>query len=220
MRYDRNRPLISEKDQEILASKRVAVLGLGGLGGYLAHGALRMGIKKLTLIDYDVFSTSNLNRQLFSSEENLGSYKADVLKDQLEKIDSQANIKIHKKRVQGLGDQALFKESDLILDGLDSANGRLILMDLAMKEGIPLVHGAISAFEGQVAFLEPDKNRMELIYPRDFKETKTNLAILPSFIASLQLNKMLKYFLFEEDLEKNVLFKYDLRYGDFYKILL
>ncbi|NLY73452.1 MAG: hypothetical protein GX079_07150 [Tissierellia bacterium] len=221
MNYDRNRPVISEKDQALLGEKTVAILGLGGLGGYLASGALRLGVRKLILIDYDTFDETNLNRQLFSNEENLGRLKVEVAKEELLKIDPQAEIIVYNKRVQAIGDLVLFKGTDLIFDGLDSVVSRLLLMEIAMELGIPLVHGAISSFEGQLAFLDPDKNRMELIYPRkDLGASKTNFSFLPSFIASLQINKMLKYFLFEEDLERNVLFRFDLRNRDFYKIQL
>ena len=75
-RYTRNFPAISPEEQEILKEKTVTVIGCGGLGGYLINGAARLGIGKLRLIDCDVFSESNLNRQLFCTEKNLGKSKA------------------------------------------------------------------------------------------------------------------------------------------------
>ena len=81
MRYLKNQPLISTEKQELLAKKKIVILGLGGLGGYLAHGALRLGIGKLHLIDGDVFHESNLNRQLFCTEKSIGQAKVDIVKE-------------------------------------------------------------------------------------------------------------------------------------------
>lgn len=220
MNYEGNRPLISPEDQYLLGKKKIAILGLGGLGGYLAHGALRLGVRKMILIDGDVFDDSNINRQLFCTGETLGKYKVEVVKNALLAIDPGADIRIYKKRIQSVEDADLFDNVDLILDGLDSISSRYLLMEIAMKKNVPLIHGAIGGFEAQLAFLEPDKDRMKTIYPWEEEISSANLSFVPSFLASLQVKMMLEYFLLREDLEKNTLIRIDLAGLHLYKIPL
>lgn len=73
-RYLRNK-ILSEENQQLLKESKVVIFGMGGLGGYVAEGLTRIGIGELVLIDYDVFSESNLNRQRFSYEDNIGKKK-------------------------------------------------------------------------------------------------------------------------------------------------
>ncbi len=219
MNYKRNRPLISEKDQEKLAGKTLAIVGLGGLGGYVAQGALRLGIKNLILIDHDTFDRTNLNRQLFSSERTLGEFKVEVVKRELLLIDPSADIRIHRRKIKSLQDGGLFEGADLVLDCLDTIHYRKLLMELAMERGLALVHGALGDFQGQVALLEPDKNRMKLIYRGAGEAESASLSFLASLVASLQLKLVLEYFL-ELDMEKNTLFRLDLREMEIEKIPL
>ena len=76
LRYSRNKNLMSDDEIILLSQKKVCVLGLGGLGGYIVEMLSRIGVGSLTLVDGDVFDETNLNRQLFSSMNNLGSSKA------------------------------------------------------------------------------------------------------------------------------------------------
>ena len=75
-RYERNIGAITEAEQELLLKKRAAIVGCGGLGGYIAEFLARLGLGHLTLIDGDAFTVSNLNRQILSLETNLGQNKA------------------------------------------------------------------------------------------------------------------------------------------------
>ncbi|HZK09945.1 MAG TPA: ThiF family adenylyltransferase, partial [Clostridia bacterium] len=125
-----------------------------------------------------------------------------------------------KKRIQRIEDADLFTGLDLILDGLDSISSRYLLMEIAIKKGLPLIHGAIGAFEAQLAFLEPDINRMKVIYPWEEEVSKANLSFVPSFLASLQVKMLLEYFLSRPELEKNTLIRIDLRDLQIYKIPL
>ena len=76
LRYSRNKNLMSDDEITLLSQKKVCVLGLGGLGGYIVEMLSRIGVGSLTLVDGDVFDETNLNRQLFSSMNNLGNSKA------------------------------------------------------------------------------------------------------------------------------------------------
>lgn len=219
MNYDRNRPLIDEEKQGILGERTVALIGLGGLGGYLAQGALRLGIRSFILIDGDIFEKTNLNRQLFSSPSNLGRAKVEVAKEELLKIDPSAKITIHKKWIKSPEDSHLLEGADLILDGLDSAESRRLLMEIGEKMNLPLVHGALAGLEGQFALLDRTEY-LDRIYGSGEVAEEANLSFLPSLVASFQLKLMMDYFIFPEKLEKNVLFRISLEDMEIIKIPL
>ena len=92
-RYERN-GIITDDEQNRLKRTKVAIVGLGGLGGYVAEQLVRLGIGELVLVDGDVFNESNLNRQLFSTEAAIGHSKAEVANARLKAIDSEATEKV------------------------------------------------------------------------------------------------------------------------------
>lgn len=206
MRYERNKPLIDEPTQNKMESLTIGIVGIGALGGYLAQGALRMGFKKLIIIDDDVFQESNLNRQLLATENTLGESKVYVAKRMLEEIDSTAKITAHQKRIKKVDDALLLQEADIILDGLDNIESRKVLQKIAIHLHVPLIHGAIGNWDGQVAFLTPDKNRMEKIYPDGEEVQKVaNLVVMPMLISARQLALLVQFLMEEGNVEKNVL---------------
>lgn len=217
-RYERNKPIITGEKQRELKGKTVAVIGIGALGGYLAQGAVRLGIGNIVLIDKDVFSETNLNRQLFSNEETLGKAKVAVAKRELLKINSQVNIKTHQKYIKDLSDSKYFEGADMILDGLDNIASRRIVQKIAMALEIPYVHGAIGDWDGQAALLTPDRDRIADIYQdlNDDERQVANLVVMPTLISARQLALMVQYFIDAELVEKNVLRRVNLK--EYYEI--
>lgn len=163
-RYGRNYPTISEEEQAALQQKRVLVAGCGGLGGYLIEFLLRMGVGEITAVDGDVFEESNLNRQLLSSEADLGKQKA----LQAEKRAKQINTHVHFRAVAAFldGENAyhLVNGQDLVLDALDNIPSRLLLEDVCRQCGVTLVHGAISGWNAQVAVVPPGSGLLHQLY--------------------------------------------------------
>ena len=78
------------------------IVGLGGLGGHLADNLVRLGVSKLMLVDFDVFEVSNLNRQLYSTQHNIGDYKVHVLREQLQKINQDCLIEVSIEKIEDL----------------------------------------------------------------------------------------------------------------------
>ncbi|MGM0397243.1 MAG: HesA/MoeB/ThiF family protein [Bacillota bacterium] len=210
-RYDKNKSLIKEEEQKILAEKAVAIIGAGGLGGYLAEQAVRLGVGKVIIVDGDVFEESNLNRQRFSREDNLGEWKAFEAKKALEKINSEVQILAYKDRISKENAHELLKEVDVVLDGVDNARTRLVLQDICRERHIPLVHGAIGGWYGQVSVVMPGDDTLSSIYTdpdaRGVEKDLGNPSFTPALVASYQVAEMLKLLLGKgETLRKKILY--------------
>ncbi len=213
-RYDRNRELISQEDQRILKNATVAVVGLGGLGGYISEGLARLGVGKLILIDFDIFEESNLNRQLFSTEENLGCSKADAAKERLNLVNSEVHYRFSKERLTEGNALELLKGAKIVVDALDSIETRLILEKACHSLNVPLVYGAIGGWYGQVSFIEPGDHTLRLLYPdpnaKGIEKTLGNPSFTPALVASIQVAETVKFLLGRGTLLKKKLLMIDL----------
>lgn len=139
-RFSRLVPLFGEDGLEKLKNARVAVFGLGGVGGHLAEALVRGGVGSLDLIDADVVSESNLNRQLVATSSAIGKAKVEILRDRL--LDINPNASITPRRVFFKPDTAdLFDFSayDYIADAIDSVTGKLELVLKAKEAGVPII---------------------------------------------------------------------------------
>ena len=125
---------------EKLSRARVAVFGLGGVGGYVAEAHTRSGIGALDFVDHDVVSESNLNRQILATVETLGRYKADVARERALSVNPDAVV--HAYRVFYTPETAArfdFSRYDYIVDAIDTVTGKLSLVEEAYRTGTPLV---------------------------------------------------------------------------------
>lgn len=221
-RYDRNRELISEREQERLTEAVVAVVGLGGLGGHSSEELARMGIGHLILIDFDVFDESNLNRQLFATEETLGHSKAEKARERLTMVNSDIVYSVHDVPLTSDNARELLLGAEIVVDALDSIPTRLILKDACRELGIPLVYGAIGGWYGQVSFIEPGDDTLDLLYPdptaQGIEKKLGNPSFTPALVASIQVAETLKYLLGKGNLLKNKVLLIDLLCQD-YQIL-
>lgn len=145
-RYKKNcGSFITEEQQNILLTKTFAVIGVGGNGGYIAEFLARQGCKKLILIDFDNFETSNLNRQIFCNERNLNLNKAEQAVEQLKKINSSIEYEYYCFPF-GVYEIPSMQECDMIFSAADgnqyTSECRKALWNLIL-EGIPLVEQCI-----------------------------------------------------------------------------
>lgn len=204
-RYNRNYSSISEGEQEIIGNTRVAIVGLGGLGGHVLEGLARIGIKKFHLIDKDVFDETNLNRQLLCMEDNLGKSKAVEGLNRILKINHNIEAKVFNSKLDENSIEML-RNVDIVVDCLDSIEGRFQLESLCEKLNITLIHGAIRGYYGQVAVSTPNNRIFSKIYKttREDDESFGNLVITCMVIASFQVNLLLRV-LFNEKIEELIL---------------
>jgi molybdopterin/thiamine biosynthesis adenylyltransferase len=163
-RYLRNFGTLGIEGQVALARSHVAVVGLGGLGGYLVEGLARMGVGTLTLVDGDTFFDHNLNRQLLSSEAVLGVSKARVAAERVRQINAAIEVSAHPVYADRENLDGLLAGVDVVMDALDRLPIRMILQDAAAQLNIPMVHGAIAGTMGQVMTILPGDPGLKALY--------------------------------------------------------
>ncbi|MCR4752585.1 MAG: tRNA threonylcarbamoyladenosine dehydratase [Eubacterium sp.] len=136
----RTEMLIGSKALEKLAASRVAVFGVGGVGGYVVEALARSGIGALDLIDRDTVSLSNLNRQIIATRDTLGAYKVDAAEERVLSINP--DVKVHKHCCfylpENHGD-IRFEDYDYVVDAVDTVTAKLDIITEAQKLGIPVI---------------------------------------------------------------------------------
>ncbi len=163
-RYLRNIGTIGMEGQTQLLRSTVAVVGLGGLGGFVTEALARMGVGNLILIDGDVFEEHNLNRQLLSAEDHLGAHKAAIAAQRVVAVNGAVEPVAHAVELTRENLPHLLEGADVVVDALDSLPTRLMLQDGAQKLGIPMVHGSIAGFLGQVMTVFPADPGLHALY--------------------------------------------------------
>lgn len=209
-RYDRNKNCISALEQQKLGAFCIAIVGLGGLGGYIAEELARIGVGRLILIDGDVFEETNLNRQILASEATMGRPKAEVAKERISQINPLVQTKAFVQRLTSQNATDLLDGAHLVMDAVDTIPTRRLLQDVCEVLNLPMVHGAISGWYGQVAFIRPKDRLFDYLYPIEAVhgiETELgNPSFTPALVASLQVSEAVKWMLGKgELLEKKVL---------------
>jgi len=154
-RYLRNLGTIGLEGQARLLRATVAVVGLGGLGGYIVEALARMGVGRMILIDGDVFEEHNFNRQLLSAEAKLGMGKVQAARRHVAEINSAVEVIGHTATLTHENLPQLLEGADVVVDALDRLPTRLLLQEGAQALGIPMVHGSIAGFLGQVMTIFP-----------------------------------------------------------------
>jgi molybdopterin/thiamine biosynthesis adenylyltransferase len=163
-RYARNVGTIGLEGQAKLLQATAAVVGLGGLGGFVTEALARMGVGRLILIDGDVFAEHNFNRQLLSAEGKLDMVKAEVARQRVAEINSAVEVTVCAVMLTGETLPQLLREADVVVDALDRLPIRLILQEGLQALGVPLVHGSVAGFLGQVMTIFPGDAGLRGLY--------------------------------------------------------
>lgn len=214
-RYERNIPALSEGECALLRTKKVAVIGCGGLGGHLIELLARIGVGAMTVVDGDVFESSNLNRQLLSEVSLLGVTKAKAAADRLARVNPDVAVRAEAVFLDESNAQDLIEDCDAVLDALDSISARKILAKACAKAGIPLIHGAIRGWVAQTAVSMPGDGLLDLLYPDGVAvRDKSVLSFTPALCASMQAALCVKV-LTGRPVETGTLYYFDLLNQEF-----
>ena len=219
-RYQRNLGVVIPSEQAKLLQSKVAIIGAGGLGGTVLELLARMGIGKLIIVDKDLIVDSNLNRQILSTEKNLGQSKTEFAVKRVKEINSSIEIVGYSVFINSDNVKKVIEGAEVVVDALDNLPSRFVLQKACRDLKIPLVHGAIAGFNGQLTTIFPEDKGLELIYgsDRDLPEHGSEVelgapTVTPALIASLEAQEVVKILLKRGKLFRNRLLYLDIEEG-------
>lgn len=198
-------PELGEEGQQKLLAAKVLVVGAGGLGCPVLQYLAAAGIGTIGIVDDDIVALNNLHRQVLYSVNDIGLSKAERAADILSQLNPEINIRSYNERLTNENALIFFDEYDIIIDGTDNFSTRYMINDACVLLGKPLVYGAISQFEGQVAVFNVRQNgdvasaNYRDIFPQPPKEDEVLncaeagvLGILPGIIGTMMANETIK----------------------------
>jgi len=205
-RYSRHLliPEVGIEGQLKLLQSRVLLIGAGGLGSPASLYLAAAGVGTLGIVDDDRVDASNLQRQIAHSTEALGDWKADSAKRTIEALNPDVDVVTYKERLTSENvDRILADGWDVILDGADNFPTRYLVNDASVWHDIPVVHGSIYRFEGQVTVFKPqDGPCYRCLFPQPPPPELAPscaeggvLGVLPGIVGSLQTNETIKLLL-------------------------
>lgn len=138
--FARTRILLGEEAMEKLSKARVAIFGIGGVGGYVCEALARSGVGAFDLIDSDKVSLTNLNRQIIATHETVGRYKTEVMRERILSINPQAEVKTYQCFFlpENAG-QFPFEKYDYVVDAVDTVTAKIELVLKAQEENVPVI---------------------------------------------------------------------------------
>ena len=199
--------------QKKVISSKVLVIGMGGLGCPLALYLAGLGVGKIGIVDNDKIELSNLNRQIIYDYDDIGKYKVDVAKKRIKNINKDIFIKSYKLRLSKNNILNIIKGFDIICDGTDNFETRLLINDFCLKMRKVLISAAVSGFDGHIFKFNFKKKTpcfrcyMPELPPNDNNcETEGVTPTLTGMMGTLQANEVLNSILFNKtDNEKKMI---------------
>jgi molybdopterin/thiamine biosynthesis adenylyltransferase/rhodanese-related sulfurtransferase len=202
-RYSRHLliPEVGEEGQLKLLQSRVLLIGAGGLGSPAGLYLAAAGVGKLGIVDADVVDETNLQRQVLHSTGSLGEPKVDSARRRLTELNPDVEVTAYRERLTSENvDRILGEGWDVIVDGADNFPTRYLVNDASIWHGIPVVHGSIFRFEGQVTVFKAHEGPCyRCLFPQPPPPELAPscaeggvLGVLPGVVGSLQANEALK----------------------------
>lgn len=207
-RYSRHLriPEVQEAGQLKLKGSHVLMIGCGGLGNPASLYLAAAGVGQLTIVDDDIVDVSNLQRQVLFSESDIGQPKVVAGKNALLRLNSNMNITTVQERVTRENVDQLVSGKTIVIDGTDNFETRYLVSDSANKFKVPLVHGSVYRFDGQVSVFYPSSHEEASCYrclypeapPADLAPSCMEagvLGVLPGVVGMLQAVEAIKVIL-------------------------
>jgi molybdopterin/thiamine biosynthesis adenylyltransferase/rhodanese-related sulfurtransferase len=204
-RYQRHLlvPEIGDEGQLKLLDAKVLLLGAGGLGSPAALYLAAAGVGTIGIIDMDVVDESNLQRQILHNLDRIGERKVDSAKKTLTGLNPDVDVVTYDTRLGADNIMDIIAGYDVIIDGADNFPSRYLLNDATVKLGIPVVHGSIFRFEGQITVFDPRngptyRDMLPEAPPAEFAPSCAEagvLGVLPGIVGSIQALEALKLIL-------------------------
>lgn len=216
-RYARNRTTFSLDDQRRFLEARVGVIGCGGIGGHVVEGLARLGVGTIVAIDPDSFDESNLNRQLLATIAMLGTAKVEAAAQRVAAVNPAVTVLPCRDRLTRENGAALLKGCTVVVDALDSITARMELTAVCDSLGLPMVHGAIAGWYGQISVRFPGEETLDHLYGRgDGAGEQTRLgnpSFTPMAAAAFEVAEVCKVLTGQGRLLRDRVLMLDLREG-------
>ncbi|MBL4749586.1 MAG: HesA/MoeB/ThiF family protein [Amylibacter sp.] len=215
--------------QQKLRKSRVLVIGAGGLGSPVLQYLAAAGVGTLGVIDDDIVSLSNLQRQVLFDEDQLDMPKVFAAKSKLAALNPHIAIRPYNRRLTEVDAQDLFADYDLVLDGTDNYKTRALVNATCVASKIPLISGAISQWEGQVSLFDPANGTpcYACIFPDEPADGLAPscaqagvMGALPGIIGSIMAAEAIKYITGAGQTLAGEMLIFDALYGESRKIKL
>lgn len=204
-RYSRHilLPEVSEEGQLKLLGAKVLLLGAGGLGSPAAMYLAAAGVGTIGIVDMDVVDESNLQRQIIHNIDRIGQEKVESAKETMTKLNPDLDVRTYNTRLGADNILDILPGYDVVVDGADNFPSRYILNDASVKLGIPVVHGSIFRFEGQVTVFDPHdgptyRDLLPEPPPAELAPSCAEagvLGVLPGIVGSIQALEAIKLIL-------------------------
>jgi molybdopterin-synthase adenylyltransferase len=210
-RYKRQMLLFGDEGQERLKKAHVFIAGAGGLGSPISLYLAVAGVGTITIVDRDIIEQTNLNRQILHNDCDVGKKKTVSAEEKLTAINPDITVRAIDATIDEGNAAQLIGKADGIVDAMDNYPTRYLLNEIAVRNNIPLFHGAIRGFYGQATTIIPGQTPcLACIFPKaPPKEVFPVVGVTPGVIGSVQATEVLKYFLQTGDLLANRLFIWD-----------
>lgn len=138
--FSRTELLLGKEAMDRLARARVAVFGIGGVGGYVCEALVRSGVKAFDIIDDDKVCLTNINRQIIATRKTVGRYKVEVMKERILEINPDAEVTMHQCFfLPENADEFPFEEYDYIVDAVDTVTAKIALVMKAQEKNVPII---------------------------------------------------------------------------------
>ena len=196
-RYDRQLLIddLGVKGQEKLKKSRVLVAGAGGLGSPISIYLGAAGVGALRIVDQDIISLSNMNRQILYNTMDIGRKKVNAAKEKLEALNPNINVEVISKTITKYNVFDLVDGFDLIVDAMDNFPTRYLLNEAAFKKNIPFIYGGVYGLEGALTTIIPGKTVCLRCIVNEAPPVSTPpvLGATPGVIGCLQSMEAIKY---------------------------
>jgi adenylyltransferase/sulfurtransferase len=203
-RYSRHLLLsdVGPAGQRKLMNARVLLIGAGGLGSPAALYLAAAGVGTLGIVDFDVVDRSNLQRQVLHGTNDVGRLKVESARDTINDVNPNVNVEVHNMILDSTNALDLFRQYDLIVNGVDNFPARYLANDAAVMLGKTMVDAGINQFEGMVTVYQPGRGCYRCLYPEPPPPGAVPscaeagvLGVLPGIVGSLQALETLKLIL-------------------------
>lgn len=187
--------------QNQLKKAKVLIVGVGGLGAPAALYLAASGVGTIGLLDADVVSVSNLQRQIIYRTADAGEKKVIAAKKHLEALNPHVHVEAYDELLTEENAEILFSQYDIVMDGTDNFKARYLINDTCVQLGKPFVYGSVYQFEGQVSlFAEGNGPCFRCIYPKPIASHEVPscteagvLGVVPGLIALAEVNEIIKW---------------------------